>query len=150
MKKHTGNMLDKTTTDRDLTEKLHTYSRSNENQQHTRVMPPKVVTVKWSDIRRWYPPDGATVVCFYLFIFFKGGWVEEILWRVRKMVCFARCKCFLKSNVFLKSFGLHVAFNNEQQFIASYGATLKEMGCTDLQLVISGVCWCNRCTQYVL
>ena len=49
------------------------------------------------------------------------------------MTSYARCKCFLESNVFLKSFGLHVTFKNDQQFVTNYGPTLEtEFGCTDL------------------
>jgi len=33
---------------------------------------------------------------------------------------FARCKCFLNSNVYVKNIG-HLVFKNEAQFIADYG-----------------------------
>lgn len=52
---------------------------------------------------------------------------------------FARCLCFLESNVYLKSFGLHVAFKTEEQFYNCYGKTLSEMGCNDLRPVVDEV-----------
>lgn len=56
-----------------------------------------------------------------------------------KLIQFARCRCFLESNVFLKRFGLHVTFKTVTQFTDCYGKTLAEMGCTDLKPVISEV-----------
>ncbi|KZS07537.1 2-oxoglutarate and iron-dependent oxygenase domain-containing protein 2 [Daphnia magna] len=49
---------------------------------------------------------------------------------------YARCRCFLESNVYLKSFGLHVSFKSEKQFEDCYRKKLSEMGCTDLRPVI--------------
>ena len=55
------------------------------------------------------------------------------------MLNYARCRCFLESNVYLKQFGLHVTFQTKSQFVECYGKTLSEMGCTDVEPVINEV-----------
>jgi len=42
---------------------------------------------------------------------------------------FARCVCFLQSNVFLPEFGIHVSYLNEKQFSSCYKEILTQMGC---------------------
>ena len=52
---------------------------------------------------------------------------------------FARCRCFLESNVFLPAFGIHVTYQSESQFISTYESFLTEMGCRNIQPVIQQV-----------
>ena len=44
---------------------------------------------------------------------------------------FARCICFLQSNVFLPKFGIHVSYLNDSQFLKCYKNILSNMGCKD-------------------
>lgn len=39
------------------------------------------------------------------------------------------CSCFFTHNIFLKRYGLHVTYNNEQQFLSDYKQILEERGC---------------------
>jgi len=46
-------------------------------------------------------------------------------------VQFARCVCFLQSNIFLPKFGIHVSYLDENQFLKRYKEILSRIGCKD-------------------